>query len=479
MFNGDGATCGTLVNTANMPPMMVDAGDDYTIPNRTPFTLEGSAVDDQPLTFTWEQYDLATTQRPIDTDDGIGPIIRSVPPTEFPDRTIPDIRDLLSNVSNPVINVNRTGEFLPQADRNINFRLTARDNQMGGGGVAYDEMVLSTGGDPFFITSPDAGTFQAGCPLPVTWQVGGGGNAANVDISYSTTGGLDANGVRQSFPISIVNGTPNDGAFQMTIPCDLTGDARIKVMASGNIFFDVNNNDLNIDNSPPVVALDPIADGEVDDMCEFTVEFEAAVTDLCGVAAADVDVALNKLEPPGFTLGVPTINKVQNGATQVDVSGSVPVSDLLGSPARLEVAISAEDNCGATDFASDVVLISDTTPPEITATLDPTMLWPPNHKMHMITANVVVTDNCPSVSFVLADVTSDEPDNAPGIGDGNTINDIQNAALSTPDLSFDLRSERAGTMDGRTYTVTYTATDGSNNSTDSSATVTVAHDKKK
>lgn len=363
VFNGDGAMCGSLINTGNLPPTVM-AGPNFTIPRQTPFTLSGTGMDDQALTFTWEQFDLAPTQRPIDTDDGSGPIIRSIPPTAFPDRTIPDIRDLLNNVS-------RAGELLPQVNRNVNFRLAARDNQPGGGGVAFDEMVLTTQGAPFFITSPNSGTFQAGCTVPVTWSIGGGDVAANVDISYSTTGGLDMNGVRQSFPIDIVSGTANDGVFPMPVPCNLTGEARIKVKASDNIFFDVNNQNLNIVNDPPAVILNPIADGEVDEMCEFTVNFTATATDICGVATADVDVDLTKQTPPEYTLGAPTINKAQNGSTQVDVSGSVLVSDLLGSPARLQVMVSAEDNCGATDVASVVVEIADTTPPEVTAALVP------------------------------------------------------------------------------------------------------------
>jgi hypothetical protein len=365
--------------------------------------------------------------------------------------------------------------LLPQVDRTVNFRLTARDGLPGGGGVASDDMVVTTSGSPFYITSPNSGTLQAGCPVPVTWQVGGGSVANNVDISYSTTGGLQGN--TESFPQTIVSGTPNDGEYMMTVPCGNTNAGRIKVMASDNIFFDVNDNDLNIVNDPPDVAIDPIADGEVDDACEFTVNFTATVTDSCGVSAADVDVILSK-EPPGaYTLGTPTVNLMQNGSGQVDVSGSVQVSDLMSSPVVLRVRVDGTDNCGASTSDYVLVGVADTTPPEIDVSVSPDSLWPPNHKMHTIQANVTATDNCPGVSYVLTEITSDEPDN--GTGDGDTVNDIQNADIGTPDLEFDLRSERAGGQDGRIYTVTYTATDGANNSTNDSATVEVAHDQSK
>jgi hypothetical protein len=72
-----------------------------------------------------------------------------------------------------------------------------------------------------------------------------------------------------------------------------------------------------------------------------------------------------------------------------------------------------------------------------------------------------VYDDAPT--FVLTSITSDEPDNAQGAGDGNTVNVIQGADLGTPDAHFSLRAERAGTGDGRTYTVMYTAMDNCGN----------------
>lgn len=471
---GNGALCGGSLNTGNNAPT-VDAGADYTIPRQTPFTLTGSSndPDGDALSYIWEQIDLATTQRSIDTDDGVGPIIRSIPPRNTPSRTIPDIRDLLDNSSQPMNGVNKAGELVPQVNRTVNMRLTARDGLAGGGGVNSDDMAIAVSGAPFFITSPNSGPILAGCTVPVTWQVGGGNIAANVDIFYSTTGGLAGNGIDESFPDVIALGTPNDGEYPMPVPCGNTSGGRIKVMASDNIFFDVNNNDLSVSNELPVSTVDPIADGEVDDQCEFTVNFTAKVTDSCGVSAANVEVVFNKKPPGDYTLGTPTINIAQNGDTQVDVSGSVLVSDLMSSPAVLTVGVNGTDNCGGSDTDFAEVEIADNTPPEIDVSVSPDTLWPPNHKMIPIQATVIATDNCPGVSFELMSITSDEPDN--GIADGNTVNDIQNADIGTPDTEFDLRSERAGNQDGRTYTIVYSASDNGNNSTDDSATVDVPH----
>jgi hypothetical protein len=384
-----------------------------------------------------------------------------VPPTADSSRTVPNIVDLLANFQ-------RKGEILPQVERDVNFRLVARDNRMGGGGVAYDSMVIHVEGEPFFITSPNGGFLQADCPLPVTWTIGGGDVADNVSVLYSTDGGMN-------FGTTLAASTPNDGAFDTTVPCDLGGGARVKVQAVDNIFFDVSDNDMTVFNNPPDVSVST-AGGSVDDDCEFLVEFTATATDACALSAADVEVEFFKAED-NFSLGTPTINTMQVSPTEVSITGSILVFDLLSSPAKLAVSVTATDGCGAmTDDFAEAVIVDDT-PPTIDVTLDPSSLWPPNHKMAPIEAEVVVDDNCPGVSFVLTSLTSDEPDN--GTGDGDTINDIQDAAIGTPDVSFSLRSERAGGGDGRVYTATYTASDGSGNDAEDSATVTVPKNQKK
>jgi len=56
------------------------------------------------------------------------------------------------------------------------------------------------------------------------------------------------------------------------------------------------------------------------------------------------------------------------------------------------------------------------------------------------------------------------------------VDDIQAADYGTPDLAFQLRSERSGKGDGRVYTAIYTATDCSGNTASDTAYVRVPHD---
>jgi hypothetical protein len=114
----------------------------------------------------------------------------------------------------------------------------------------------------------------------------------------------------------------------------------------------------------------------------------------------------------------------------------------------------------------------------ITVHLTPEMLWPPNHNPVDVTATVVASDLCdPAPTVALTSIVSDEPDDAPGNGDGHTVGDIQGATLGTADFHFKLRAERAGSGDGRTYTVTYTATDACGLSTAAAAVVVVPHSR--
>lgn len=115
----------------------------------------------------------------------------------------------------------------------------------------------------------------------------------------------------------------------------------------------------------------------------------------------------------------------------------------------------------------------DTTPPVIHAvTATPKVLWSPNHRMTPVSIAANVSDNCPGVTWSVTSITSDEPVN--GTGEGDTEPDW---AVASPH-SVTLRAERAGSGDGRVYTVTITARDAAGNNTAGTTTVTVPHNQR-
>jgi putative metal-binding protein len=145
-----------------------------------------------------------------------------------------------------------------------------------------------------------------------------------------------------------------------------------------------------------------------------------------------------------------------------------PTQTLLGSGKDLEtslplgnfqVSLLVTDDSGAMATDDLVAMMEDHLPPFISVSLHPSVLWPPNHRMVDVHAEVSVSDFCSPWTTVLASVTSSEPDDATGAGDGTTTQDIQGGEIGAPDFDFLLRAERDGNGAGRSYAVTYQAVD--------------------
>ncbi len=126
---------------------------------------------------------------------------------------------------------------------------------------------------------------------------------------------------------------------------------------------------------------------------------------------------------------------------------------------------------GASDHDPQVAAFCrDVTAPDLSVSVSPTQLWPPNHKYRTVQATITISDGAdPSPTFELVSVTSNEPDDAPGGVDGKTKHDIVIVDMDT----FRLRAERSERGTGRVYTITYSATDACGNTSTATATVTV------
>ncbi len=245
LISGTGGSCAAVTSTGNTPPI-VDAGFDYIIPKSTAFQLTGSGSDanGDVLTYSWEQIDVGGPFGAWNSPSGNAPIFRSRVPVSSPVRNFPSLFDQSSN------SVSR-GELLPSYARTLHFRLTARDNRAGGGGVCFDESAVTVDGNsgPFFVTYPTAAgiiwyvnDFQT-----ITWNPNGTAfapvNCANVSIELSTDGGF-------TYPVTLIASNANDGSEEIQVPNNITNKARIRVKAVGNVFYDISNANISIQNSP-------------------------------------------------------------------------------------------------------------------------------------------------------------------------------------------------------------------------------------
>lgn len=144
-----------------------------------------------------------------------------------------------------IANTTPQWEVLSSVERTYNFRLTVRDNVVGGGCAKQDKRwaVNGTAG-PFLVTAPNTAVSWIGESTQiVTWDVASTNlapvNCANVDILLSTDGGL-------TYPTVLLTATPNDGTQLITTPNINTTTARVMVRANGNIFYDISNTNFSI-----------------------------------------------------------------------------------------------------------------------------------------------------------------------------------------------------------------------------------------
>ena len=236
-------TCQTNINTGNAVPT-ANAGLNYTIPKGTPFVLTGSGTDanaNDVLTYCWEQYDennASTTNPSVNATTGVA--FRSYSPSTDTKRYFPRLETIKTGATS------WQWEAVPNVARTLNFRMTVRDNKAGGAANNSDDTVITVNGTAgtFVVSSPNTNlTWNVGTSQTVTWSVAGttgnGVNAANVDILLSTDGG-------NTYPITLLANTPNDGSQAITVPNNVGTQNRVMVKGSNHIFFEISNTNFTI-----------------------------------------------------------------------------------------------------------------------------------------------------------------------------------------------------------------------------------------
>jgi subtilisin-like proprotein convertase family protein len=246
----------TSLSGTNATPVVTPVSN-YIIPISTPFVLTGSATDSDgdPLTYCWEQNDDGGAQTGANSSAAIakasGPNFISWSPTASPLRYFPKLSSIIANSATTAATGNDAGiltEALSSVARDLNFRLTVRDNApysstapIRVGQTAFTDMKVTTDASagPFLVTAPNtAVSWAAGTNQIVTWNKAntdiGAINAKFVDIYLSTDGG-------NTYPTLLASRVPNDGSETITVPNNLGTSNRIMVKANGNIFFDISN----------------------------------------------------------------------------------------------------------------------------------------------------------------------------------------------------------------------------------------------
>ncbi|MDW3195191.1 MAG: M12 family metallo-peptidase [Cytophagales bacterium] len=322
----EGGNCPTVTATGNTPPEVSAPEGGFTIPIGTPFSLtaSGSDADGDAITYSWEQYDLGDAGSP-DLPGRTSPLFRSFSPTTSPTRYFPRLGDLLNNTT-------VFGEILPANSREMNFRVTVRDNNSAGGGTNEANVQFNTTDQagPFRVTSQNASvTYPGGSSQLIEWDVANTDKAPisleNVQILLSTDGGA-------TFSEVLSESTANDGAEFVLMPNENIADARIMVAAVGNVFFNVNQSSFEIqqDSEPGFSFLVSEVPGiTCNNTIDFTVEavavngFSEAInltfaTDNTGLTVSASQTSLS----PGESITLTIENSEEIGEKSITLRGT-------------------------------------------------------------------------------------------------------------------------------------------------------------
>jgi hypothetical protein len=213
-----------------------------------------------------------------------------------------------------------------------------------------------------------------------------------------------------------------------------------------------------------------------------TTDVSCTATDAHGnFTTGTFQVTVVDTTPPGLTLPLDTTIEATGPdgaaftftASAFDiVSGSVAVS--CSSPSGSTFALGPTvDACQAADGSGNMaqgsftVIVVDTTAPTVdSATATPNQVWPPNKKMVPVVVTVSATDAVSAATSHIVSITGD---------DGATAADVR----ITGPLTAEVRADRTGGGNGRTYTITVETRDAAGNTATSTVAVMVPHDQRK
>jgi hypothetical protein len=236
-------TCPVKAATGNNPPTFEAILKTHYVPHLTYLELNKTASDinGHAIAYCWEEFDRTGSNNGTNWNAKTtkAPLFRSIFYKADSNRLFPKPSLINGNVYSSI------GERAPDTNRSLSFKLVVRDVNANGFGsykISDDSIKVISKMLPslFRVTSQATGvTYNGNQSISLTWDVAGTNtdaqiNATNVDISYSVDGCV-------SFPYILAKNIPNNGSTNITIPNIATVKGRIRVKASNNIFFDVNN----------------------------------------------------------------------------------------------------------------------------------------------------------------------------------------------------------------------------------------------
>jgi hypothetical protein len=211
----------------------------------------------------------------------------------------------------------------------------------------------------------------------------------------------------------------------------------------------------------------PMADAGDDEAAECS-SFDGAVVRLDGSASSDPD------STPGTNDDIVRwewFEDFELSGERFLGEGEV-LDDVSLSLGRHVITLRVTDSAGESSTDDVVKRVVDTTAPDFSVAVSPTVLWPPNGRWVRITTSGRASDVCGETEVVLTSVE---------VYDGGVHteapSDVRAADAGSSDLSLKLRAKRTGWGKGRMYKINYAAEDPSGNRSTDKAEVRVPHDQ--
>ena len=453
-FTDDGnQTCQTsfTLSTPDNQAPDADAGVDQIIeqtgPGAMSIVLDGSGSSDpdgDPLTYTWSGAASATGINPtVSLGAGTHNISLSVSDGTASDSDAVQI--IVQDTIAPAITV---------SDRTEEATGTTQSVDVTGDASATDAVGVVS------LTNDSSGSFAANTTTVVTWTA--------VDAAGNTSTAVQNVTIKDTIAPVITVSDRTEEATAPSTPVNVSGDASAT-------------------DAVGVVSLTNDSSGS------FAANTTTVVTWTAVDAAGNTSTAVQNVTIKDTIAPVITVSDRTEEATApstpVNVSGDASATDAVGvvsltndssgsfaTDTTTVVTWTAIDAAGNISTAVQNVTIQDTIAPNIDNACLTDKLWPPNHKMVLVSSGSISDfgDANPSISI---SVTSNQPIN--GTGDGNTDPDWEAVDNGDGTYSVSLRAERAGNLGQRDYGVVINAADASGNESSATCSASVPHDQGK
>lgn len=365
--------CAVTSPVDNTMPLIGDVPASVFVPVLTPFMLDAVVVDFEQdvMTFNWEQMDVEISTQPPVASSPEGPNFRSFSPDSLSVRYFPRLNALATNsVGN--------WERLPSVERNMNFRLSVRDNNPLAGCTQFADVEVNfvDNGGPFELLYPNAPAivWQGLSYETVTWNVAGTTeapiNADEIDLYLSTS-------ATPQFDLLIAEGVPNTGAYTVQVPNVATTTARIMAKAADGNFFDISGWNFTINAIEEGFAFE--ANTTTADGCQGdSFEFELATLVVGGLDGAAVELEIID-QPEGVTasLNTSTLGEGEVATLSVLTNAFVPPgqSQILVQGTAGNFVTTIAFVLDLTEISPDAPLLQTPFNGALSVPVNPTLQW--------------------------------------------------------------------------------------------------------